>query len=99
MAAFLTLLAAMLLAFAVIGEIREVHRSRYAAPSPRRWQRRTDHHQQDLDWGLIRCFMTGQRLLRRPAILSGLKIVKSIRNGHQLLIRSRRADADTAAIR
>ena len=56
-------------------------------------------HQQDLDWGLIRCFMTGhQRLLRQPAMLTGLQIVKSLRNGHQLLIRSRRADADIAAI-
>ena len=43
--------------------------------------------------------MTGHwRLLRQPAMLTGLQIVKSIRNGHQLLIRSRRADADIAAI-
>jgi hypothetical protein len=97
--AFLTLLAAMLLALAAIGEVRGAHRSRHAGPSPRCWQRRTDHQQQDLEWRLIRCFMTGHwRLLRQPAMLIGLQIVKSIRNAHQLLIRARRADADIAAI-
>jgi hypothetical protein len=32
-------------------------------------------------------------------MLTGLQIVKNIRNGHQLLIRFRRADAGTAAIK
>ena len=58
MTAILTLLAAMLLAFAAIGEVRVVHHSRHAAPSPRCWQRRTDHHH-GTSIGADSVFMTG----------------------------------------
>jgi hypothetical protein len=59
----------------------------------------THNHDQQDHWGLIRCFMTRHYgLVRYPATLTGLQIVDSIRNGRQLLIRARLANADIAAI-